>query len=120
MVKKQIALLPVEIKEQIAKAKYFMTRYIFIDRYMQVRDSNQPIRKDATNMLKTTEDAVMAELKQDDKRVFHTSLHKIHISDESKGRFILSIAAFDHMPTVREFYEECGRVSDEPYDRLYV
>jgi len=70
--------------------------YIFVDRFMQKRDESLPLRKDVTNFLKATEDAVFHKLGVDDKLVFSNKLIKIHTPDESSSRFSLTITAYQH------------------------
>jgi Holliday junction resolvase RusA-like endonuclease len=58
---------------------------------MQKKHTDIPMKKDVTNLLKSTEDAILEALGQNDKKVFDTVLHKIHTNNEKDARFILSL-----------------------------
>lgn len=102
----QKSLVPPQILEQLRTSKYYAARYIFIDRFMQLRDTNEPMKKDVSNLIKITEDAVMKSLDQNDKKVFHNFLHKVHIPDERHARFILTLVGYNTIPTLRQVYTD--------------
>jgi len=66
-------------------------QYVFIDRFMQKRKHDEPLKKDVTNLLKATEDAIFKAVGLDDRLVFKSSIEKVHCDNEEDARFILRI-----------------------------
>lgn len=105
LTKIQIQCIPTDVLNQFRSCQYILSRYIFVDRFMQKKHTDIPMKKDVTNLLKSTEDAILEALGQNDKKVFDTVLHKIHTNNEKDARFILSLIGFDQRPSIQDVYK---------------
>jgi len=110
----QFQYLPPWMQEGFRRARFYICRYVYADRFMRLRYTDEPIAKDLTNLLKPTEDAIMKALGKNDKGVFHTVLHKVPITDESNARFAVSIGySQSYTRNLSEIYKAMMELSSD-------